>query len=42
MSAKQFAYSPLTAGIHEVRGSWGWFLALGILFNYSRGSVRYR
>jgi len=29
MSAK---YTPLAAGIREVRSSWGWFLALGILF----------
>jgi uncharacterized membrane protein HdeD (DUF308 family) len=32
MSAKQFTYSPVAAGIDEVRSSWGWFLALGILF----------
>ena len=33
MSAnKQFADNPLAAGIEEVRSSWGWFLALGILF----------
>jgi uncharacterized membrane protein HdeD (DUF308 family) len=25
-------YSPLIAGIEEIRRSWGWFLALGILF----------
>ena len=23
--------NPLIAGIEEIRGSWGWFLALGIL-----------
>lgn len=32
MSAKQFTYSPVAAGIHEISSSWGWFLALGILF----------
>jgi uncharacterized membrane protein HdeD (DUF308 family) len=32
MSAKQFTYSPVAAGIDEIRSSWGWFLALGILF----------
>jgi uncharacterized membrane protein HdeD (DUF308 family) len=32
MSAKQFGYNPLAAGIEEIRGSWGWFLGLGILF----------
>jgi len=25
-------YNPLIAGIEEIRRSWGWFLALGILF----------
>ena len=32
MSAKQFAYSPLAAGIGELRSSWGHFLTFGILF----------
>jgi uncharacterized membrane protein HdeD (DUF308 family) len=32
MSAKQFGFNPLAAGIEEIRSSWGWFLALGILF----------
>lgn len=32
MSAKQFTYSPVAAGIYEISSSWGWFLALGILF----------
>jgi len=32
MSAKEFGYNPLAAGIEEVRSSWGWFLTLGILF----------
>ena len=32
MSAKQFAYSPLAAGIGEIRSSWGCFLTFGILF----------
>jgi len=27
----RFGYNPLAAGIEEVRSSWGWFLALGIL-----------
>jgi len=27
----QTTYNPLIAGLDEVRGSWGWFLALGIL-----------
>ena len=27
-----FGYNPLAAGIEEIRSSWGWFLALGILF----------
>jgi uncharacterized membrane protein HdeD (DUF308 family) len=31
MSAKQFGYGPLAAGLEEVRSSWGWFLALGIV-----------
>lgn len=30
--SKPFGYNPLAAGIEEVRSSWGWFLALGILF----------
>ena len=25
-------YNPLIAGIEEIRASWGWFMALGILF----------
>ena len=32
MSAKQLAYSPLAAGIGEIRSSWGHFLTFGILF----------
>ena len=32
MSVKQFSYSPLVAGVEEIRSSWGWFLALGIFF----------
>ena len=32
MSAKQFAYNPLAAGIGEIRSSWGHFLTFGILF----------
>jgi uncharacterized membrane protein HdeD (DUF308 family) len=32
MSVKAFGYSPLAAGIEEIRSSWGWFLTLGILF----------
>jgi uncharacterized membrane protein HdeD (DUF308 family) len=28
----RFGYNPLAAGIEEIRSSWGWFLALGILF----------
>lgn len=32
MSAKPSSYSPLAAGVDEVRRSWGWFLALGIAF----------
>jgi uncharacterized membrane protein HdeD (DUF308 family) len=27
----QTTYNPLIAGMDEIRGSWGWFLALGIL-----------
>ena len=27
----EFIDNPLVAGVEEVRGSWGWFLALGIL-----------
>jgi uncharacterized membrane protein HdeD (DUF308 family) len=34
MSDKQFGYNPLAAGIEEVRSSWGWFLALGIVFTF--------
>jgi len=32
MSAEQFGYNPLAAGIEQIRHSWGWFLTLGILF----------
>jgi uncharacterized membrane protein HdeD (DUF308 family) len=32
MSVKEFSDSPLAAGVEEIRSSWGWFLALGILF----------
>jgi uncharacterized membrane protein HdeD (DUF308 family) len=32
MSVKHFGLNPLAAGIEEIRSSWGWFLALGILF----------
>ena len=32
MSVKELGYSPLAAGIEEIRGSWGWCLTLGILF----------
>jgi uncharacterized membrane protein HdeD (DUF308 family) len=32
MPVKEFEYNTLAAGIEEVRSSWGWFLALGILF----------
>jgi uncharacterized membrane protein HdeD (DUF308 family) len=32
MSATQFADNPLAAGIEGIRSSWGWFLALGIVF----------
>jgi uncharacterized membrane protein HdeD (DUF308 family) len=32
MSATQFADNPLAAGIEEIRSSWGWFLAIGIVF----------
>jgi uncharacterized membrane protein HdeD (DUF308 family) len=32
MSATRFADNPLAAGIEEIRSSWGWFLALGIVF----------
>ena len=31
MSSRQFGFNPL-AEIEEIRSSWGWFLALGILF----------
>jgi uncharacterized membrane protein HdeD (DUF308 family) len=31
MSRDAFAQNPLIAGIEEIRNSWGWFLALGIL-----------
>jgi uncharacterized membrane protein HdeD (DUF308 family) len=32
MSAKQFGYNPLAAGVEEIRSSWAWFLAIGIVF----------
>lgn len=32
MSVRQFSYSPLAAGVEEIRSSWGWYLALGIFF----------
>lgn len=32
MTSRQFGLGPLVAGIEEIRNSWGWFLALGILF----------
>ena len=32
MSVTHFPDNPLAAGIEEIRSSWGWFLALGILF----------
>ena len=28
----ELTYNPLIAGIEEIRASWGWFMALGILF----------
>jgi uncharacterized membrane protein HdeD (DUF308 family) len=28
----QTTYNPLIAGMDEIRGSWGWFLFLGVLF----------
>lgn len=31
MSESPFTRNPLTAGMEEIRRSWGWFLALGIL-----------
>ncbi len=31
MSREGYAENPLLAGLEEVRSSWGWFLALGIL-----------
>jgi len=31
MSVSPFTRNPLTAGVEEIRGSWGWMLALGIL-----------
>jgi len=30
MSTDQFADDPFVAGIDEIRGSWGWFLVLGL------------
>jgi len=32
VSAKEFSRSPLAAAAAEIRSSWGWFLALGIVF----------
>ena len=32
MPVKEFGYNPLATRIEEVRSSWGWFLALGIMF----------
>ena len=32
MSTNPVAFKPIVAGIEEARGSWGWFLFLGILF----------
>ena len=32
MSFNQFANNPLTNAIEDIRSSWGWFLALGVLF----------
>ena len=29
----ELTYNPLIAGIEEIRRSWGWFLALGILLS---------
>ena len=29
----ELTYNPLVAGIEEIRGSWGWFLVLGILLS---------
>ena len=31
MSNNQFTYNPLLAGLDEIRSSWGWFVALGIM-----------
>jgi len=31
MSTSEFSQNPLLAGLEEIRSSWGWFLALGIL-----------
>jgi uncharacterized membrane protein HdeD (DUF308 family) len=31
----EFLNNPIFAGMHEIRKSWGWFLALGILFMIS-------
>jgi uncharacterized membrane protein HdeD (DUF308 family) len=30
--SNKFGYNPFQAGLEEIRGSWGWYLALGILF----------
>ena len=32
MPTNELAENPLTAGMQEIRKSWGWFLALGIIF----------
>lgn len=32
MPTNELAENPLTAGMQEIRKSWGWFLALGIMF----------
>lgn len=32
MSVNEFSRSPIAAGIEGIRSSWGWFLALGIVF----------
>jgi uncharacterized membrane protein HdeD (DUF308 family) len=32
MSASPFTHNALIAGMEEIRGSWGWMLALGVLF----------
>src|SRR5258708_5792332 len=32
MSTNQFTENPFVRGVNEIRSSWGWFLALGIVF----------